>query len=240
MGITSMLAKAAYGQSSASNLDKATLVIEKGGVINVQFNPAQFTITERASYSLQERRKEDEPLINYNGTQLSTLNVQLIFNSAEFTSIQSIASAVKKLFGGGEDNDITKTIDRISKLTRIDGDQHRPSGVTFVWGVLSFAGFVESVGTTYTMFDKSGKPLSATVNLTIRGFNGNAGERYDPFQSPDRTKRRIMTEDASIWEMADKEYGDVREWRRIAEANDVMNPLDIPVGKALRVPSIND
>ena len=28
--------------------------------------------------------------------------------------------------------------------------------------------------------------------------------------------------------------------RRIADANDIMNPLDIPVGKVLKVPSINE
>ena len=61
-----------------------------------------------------------------------------------------------------------------------------------------------------------------------------------PLLSPDRTKARTMTEDNNIWNIAEKEYGDVREWRRIAEANNIMNPLDIPVGTVLKVPSIND
>ena len=90
------------------------------------------------------------------------------------------------------------------------------------------------------MFDKSGKPLRALVDLKLKGFNGGASEMLSPLLSPDRTKARTMTEDNNIWNIAEKEYGDVREWRRIAEANNIMNPLDIPVGTVLKVPSIND
>ena len=135
---------------------------------------------------------------------------------------------------------MTKTINKISALTKIDGDKHQPPGCVFVWGSLQFAGFVESVGVTYTMFDKSGKPLRATADLSMNGFNSAVTEQKSPLLSPDRTKARTMTEDNNIWNLAEKEYGDVREWRRIADANDIMNPLDIPVGTVLKVPSIND
>ena len=103
-----------------------------------------------------------------------------------------------------------------------------------------FSGFAENVGVTYTMFDKKGKPLRAIVDLTIAGYSGVLTEQKSPRMSPDRTKARTMTEDNNIWNMAQNEYGDVREWRRIADANGIMNPLDIPVGKVLRVPSINN
>ena len=242
MGITSMLTKAAIGKAGSVNSNKAVLMLLSGGneTIPVQFNPSQYRITESAQYSQQERRSETEPAVNYNGSKLSALSVQLIFNSSEFTSVESVINSVKSLFTGGDDNDITKTINKITSLTQIDGDTHMPPWCAFVWGSLQFVGYVETVGITYTMFDSSGKPLSALVDLTMRGFNGPVSERSSPKMSPDRTKARTMTEDATIWGMADKEYGSVREWRRIAEANNIMNPLDIPVGTVLRVPSIND
>ena len=245
MGIVSMIAKAALGGSSDSDGNKAKIVVtdEKGrevATIPVQFNPSQYTITDRPVYSERARNKEDEPAVNYNGSQLSTLSVQLIFNSAEFTSVESLVGQAKNMITGEEETDITETIDQITDLTRIDGSKHKPPNCTFVWGSLLFAGHVESVGVTYTMFDGSGKPISALVNLTMRGFNNPQGDRKSPRQSPDRSKSRVMTEDSNIWLVADREYGDVREWRRIAEANDIMNPLDIPVGSVIRVPSIND
>lgn len=245
MGIVSMIAKAALGEAAGSDGNKAKIVItdEDGNEtdsIPVQFNPSQYTITDRPVYSERARSKEDEPAVNYNGSQLSTLSVQLVFNSAEFTSVESVVGSVKSFLTGAEAKDITEMIDKITDLTRIDGDKHKPPNCTFVWGSLFFVGHVESVGVTYTMFDQSGKPISATVNLTMRGFNDPPSDRKSPKQSPDRSKSRIMTEDTNIWGMAAREYGDPGEWRRIAEANDIMNPLDIPVGTVLRVPSINE
>ena len=242
MGITSMIAKAALGSADSGKDNKALLVImgKSTEKIPVQFNPSQYSITHNVVYTQRERRNEDDPSVSYDGSRLSTLSVQLIFNSAEFTSVQSVVNSAKALLMGGPDNDITKTINKIVGMTKIDGDKHRPPDCAFVWGSMLFSGIVESVGVTYTMFDANGKPLSAVVNLTMKGSDLSSSLRTSPRQSPDRTKSRVLTEDANIWGIAKKEYGDVREWRRIAESNDITNPLDIPVGKVLRVPSIND
>ena len=240
MGITSTLTNAAVSALNSLVGAKAVIFVQGDKVdqIPVQFNPSDYSITSNAAYSQQTRRKDNEPVVNYNGTALSKLRVKLIFNSDDFLSAGGLAKSAEKLLLGGDD--MTKTINKISALTKIDGDKHQPPGCVFVWGSLQFAGFVESVGVTYTMFDKSGKPLRATADLSMNGFNSAVTEQKSPLLSPDRTKARTMTEDNNIWNLAEKEYGDVREWRRIADANDIMNPLDIPVGTVLKVPSIND
>ncbi len=240
MGLTSTLTNAATRAITSLVGSKAVIMVMGSTTeqIPVQFNPSQYSIVDRSSFSQQERNKDEEPVISYNGKGFSTLSVSLIFNSDEFFSISgTIKKAEEILTGSGKD--ITTTINKITALTRIGGDKHEPPGCVFVWGSLQFAGFVESVGVTYTMFDKTGKPLRATADLVMKGFNYAAGERNSPLQSPDRTKARTMTEDTDIWSMAEKEYGSSREWRRIADANDVMNPLDIPIGTILKVPSIN-
>ncbi len=241
MGITSALSQAAVKAAGKIIGTKAMIIVEgsEANPITVQFNPSEYSIKDSSQYSQRTRRKEDEPVVNYNGNNLSTLNVKLYFNDDSFSSAGSIVKSVTSLFTDSG-QDMTKTINKLSSLTRIDGDNHKPPGCIFVWGSLQFSGYAESVGVTYTMFDKSGKPLRAEVDLTLRGFNGGASEMLSPLLSPDRTKARTMTEDNNIWNIAEKEYGDVREWRRIAEANDIMNPLDIPVGTVLKVPSIND
>ena len=241
MSLTSTLVDAAVKAASKIAGTKAMIIVAGSSVeqIPVQFNPSEYRITDSSSYSQTERRKKDEPVVSYNGSRLSSLSVKLYFNSDEFFSASGAASAAMDMITGADEADITKSIDKISALTKIDGESHKPPGCVFVWGSLQFSCYAESVGVTYTMFDKTGKPLRAVVDLTMRGFNGALSERESPFMSPDRTKARTMTEDASIWSIAQKEYGDVREWRRIADANDIMNPLDIPVGRVLRVPSIN-
>ncbi len=241
MGFTSTLTNAAVKVAESIKSEKATLVIQGDSTeqVPVQFNPSEYRITSRSEYSQKSRRKKDEPVVSFNGNKLSTLNVKLYFDCDELTSLASLAGdAVSMITGQSSDNDITKTIDKITALTRISGDNHMPPGVVFVWGSLMFSGYADNVTVTYTMFDKKGKPLRAIVDLTISGVNGSSDERSSPFMSPDRTKARTLTEDSSIWSIAEKEYGDAREWRRIADANGIMNPLEIPVGTVLSVPAI--
>lgn len=243
MGLSTTLLKAAISVAEKLSSEKAMLVIagKSPEKLPVQFNPSEYKITERSSYSEKSRREKDEPVVNFSGRPMATMNVKLYFDCDEISSLASMAAgAVKALTGGGDAKDITKTIDKISALTIIDGESHKPTGVVFVWGAVMFSGFAENVGVTYTMFDNKGKPLRAIVDLTIVGFSGVLTEKKSPRMSPDRTKARTMTEDNNIWNIAQNEYGDVREWRRIADANGIMNPLDIPVGKVLKVPSINN
>ena len=242
MGFSTTLAKAAVKVAEKLSSAKAVLVIARGSgeQIPVQFNPSEYRITEGTKFSEETRRKKDEPVVDFNGRPLATLNVKLYFDCDVISSAGSLVSSAMSLLTGGSENDITKTIDKISSLTIIDGESHQPPGVVFAWGSLQFMGYAESVSTTYTMFDNKGKPLRAVVDLTIKGTNGAVSEKKSPLMSPDRTKARTMTEDNNIWNMALKEYGDMREWRRIADANGIMNPLDIPVGTVLRVPSIDN
>jgi nucleoid-associated protein YgaU len=45
-----------------------------------------------------------------------------------------------------------------------------------------------------------------------------------------------MTEGDSIWNMANKAYGDPGMWRVIADANDIDDPAKIEMGKDLIIP----
>ncbi|MBP5462028.1 MAG: hypothetical protein J6Y20_07895 [Lachnospiraceae bacterium] len=244
MGITSSIAEAALGAAAKLAGSKAVIGIvvedEVTEKLQVQFNPSEYRITNSASYSQTERRKEDEPVVNYNGAQFSKLSVKLYFNSDDFFSAAGAINSVASMVSGEEDKGVTGYIDWLTSLTKIEGQEHQPPKCIFAWGAVQFLGFAESVAVTYTMFDKSGIPTRAVVDLTMQGTNIAAGERKSPQESPDRTKARTLTEDTNIWSIARKEYGSSREWRRIADANNIMNPLDIPVGKVLRVPSIND
>ncbi len=250
MGLSSTLGNVVSNLASKFSGSKAVIInaADTSNPIEVQFNPAEYKITDSVSFNEEERRGDNEPVVTYSGTTTSTLNVKLYFDCDEMLSISTLKSKVQSLMSLTQEpnptdlmsSPILKQIDKIVELTKIDGDEHRPPQVAFVWGALQFAGFITSATTTYTMFDKAGRPLRATVDVVMKGSNIALDQRKSPLMSPDRTKARVLTEDSNIWSIAEKEYGDVREWRRIADANGIMNPLDIPVGKVLKVPSIND
>ena len=231
--------KKLIGKFSGKN---AAIVIngDKDNAIVAQFNPADYRIIERSEYSEAERRKENAPSVQFKGKPLASLNVKLYFDCDVIPSVASAVSGAVNFLTGKDSDGISNTVERLMALTVIEGEEHEPPTVEFVWGPTDFIGYAESVTATYTMFDNKGKPLRAVVDLSLRGTNGFLSEKKSPLMSPDRTKARVMTEDSNIWDIARNEYGDVREWRRIADANGIMNPLDIPVGEVLRVPSIND
>lgn len=218
------------------------LILKTAGpeAIPIQFNPAEYRISTASTYSERERTRKDDPVVSFGGNPMSYLSVRLYFNDDEPLTVTNAVNKVSDMLTGNKKDPMTKTIAKITSLTKIDGETHAPPNAAFVWGSTQFIGFVKNVATAYTMFDKSGKPLRAVVDLTMMGFTQLTDERGSPLMSPDRTKADTYTEDTNIFAIAEREYGDAREWRRIADANDIMNPLDIPVGTILKVPSINE
>ncbi len=199
--------------------------------IAVQFNPSEYSLVEKAEYSQVHRHKSDSPVLNFAGGKLPRLKMTLYFDTYRIKT-----SSLTDLLG--EEKDVSEQVEKIAKLRQIVGKVHRPPAVAFVWGSLKFIGCVNSVVSTYTMFAKTGKPLRAKVDVEFLALDTEDGSRRSPFESPDRTKIRVLSEDESLWNIAHKEYGEAGLWRCIAEANGIMDPLEIPSGTVIKVPAI--
>ncbi len=239
LSTTTLLSAAAYAAAAICGTTSASLVVllPIPTTIPVQFNPSEYKITYQAKYAEKERPKNDNPVVSFGGSPMSKLALRLYFDGESDYSDENLSGIANSKY---KEKDITKALGKISNLTRIVGSTHMPSPVVFIWGSMKYVGYVDNVSVAYTMFDKEGKPLRAVAEVSIMGFNADIGERVSPFMSPDRTKARTLTEDTNILNIAQNEYGDSREWRRIADANGIIDPLDIPVGQILKVPSIND
>lgn len=209
--------------------DAVIINLDKNEQIPVQFNPAEYSLIEGADYTHIPRQNSDSPVINFAGGKQPRLKMSLYFNTYH------VKSSPLDLV---EEEDVSEKVEKLAKLRQIVGESHRPPYVAFVWGSLKFIGFINSVTSTYTMFAKNGKPLRAKVDVEFLGAPNEDGSRRSPFESPDRTKIRILSEDESLWSIARKEYGDEGKWRYIAVANRIMDPLEIPVGTILKVPAI--
>jgi hypothetical protein len=129
--------------------------------------------------------------------------------------------------------------DKIMTLALVDADKHRPPLVMFSWGGFQFKGVVESLTMRYTMFLPDGKPCRATANLSIKEAK-TAKEQLEanPRNSPDHTKRRTVKIGETLALIAHEEYDDPAEWRRIADANGIMDPKDVKPGTVLTLPPI--
>jgi len=79
-----------------------------------------------------------------------------------------------------------------------------------------------------------GVPCRATMNITMVECEVADRKR----QSPDHAKLRRLKRGETLHTIAATEYNDAAQWRRIADANSIENPLDLEPGQELLIPPI--
>lgn len=208
--------------------------INNGRDIEVLFNPTEYNLSESANYAETSVPGIDGPLQQYVAGNSQTLTLSLMVDT----------SGRRVLLG---DNDVKEEaptsvvplVQLITSFLYIDGDLHRPPKATFCWGSLSFTGVITEVQQSYTMFTSDGMAVRAKLDLTFRSvMDVDKQQRQQPLQSPDRTKRRVVTAGTQLWNLALEEYGDAEQWRVIARANGIMDPLDLAPGQVLKIPAL--
>jgi hypothetical protein len=192
-----------------------------------------------------------ENLVSASGG-VSELSIELLFDSYSgygplgylADSAASAAAAKMGIPGQGMDDvnlDVNNVVTKFKDLIRYNPKLHRPPWIEFIWGEnLHFKGVVTNNRVEYTMFERDGTPVRATLSLTIMGDEMEAikKSKNKTFESPDRTKTRFLGFGEQLWALADAEYGDPAKWKPIAAANDVMNPRLAGSARQLRVPSL--
>ena len=223
--------------SQLSEITKAKLEIldrdgnKIGEDIEVLFNPAQYTLTESSEYYTESSASSNASPVMYSGGKAATLSMELFFDTGPVLTASGTGSASA--------TDVSLKVREFEELLYIKGELHSPPIVKFVWGSLSFMGVVTQISSTFTKFTESGMPIQAKLSLSLTAYSKQTDEkRKSPFESPDRTKCRVIREDYSIWDMAKNEYGDISKWKVIAEANNISNPLEIPPGTIIKIPAL--
>ncbi len=220
----------------------AMLKIEgKSGSASVfvcQFNPDEFQINTRGTFSKNTRMGKDTPIVQFIGGQASSLDLHLYFDTSTSYEIKTglLAARPKK----AQPSDVSFYANTLLQLVRIEGKEHRPPVVVFCWGSFSFGGFAESVSVKYTMFEKGGMPVRCEVFMRLIALDNEllSEERMSPKESPDRTKSVVFKEGMSLYDIAEEEYGDAGAWREIARANGILDPLSVEAGTRLVVPAL--
>ncbi len=214
-----------------NTVTKAKLLIEgENDPVQVEFNPAEYSLTNGIQYSEKNVPGLDGPIGQYICGNSTTLNVTFFFNTYNPPTLDNPQES---------GTDVTKYTKKIVKLTQINGKLHRVPKVTFSWGSIKFIGIITDVKESYTMFLTSGMPVRAKLDVTFKSVYNVADEkRISPFESPDRTKARVFTRGEALWSIAAQEYGDPKYWRVIAKENKILNPLEIAEGRVLKLPPL--
>ncbi len=192
--------------------------------IEFPFNPKEWAITHTAEWKVETTKKEVAPP-EFKGPKPATANVEIFLDESD-----------------KEGGDISKTVKRLKTLvapdpTSVSGNKPSAPHVLFEWGeAIRFKGYVTSVAVKYSMFRGQGTPIRGTVTVAMQEFP-QPDQKQNPTSggAPGRRTHRVVAGD-SLASVAYAEYGDPNAWRRLAEANNIDDPLRMRDGTVLSVP----
>lgn len=211
-------------------MEKAKLITEGNKEITVQFNPAEYQISNSVRYAEKTVVGFDGAINQFVAGSNAVLNLTLYFD----TYVPPGANGADE-----SGTNVTLKTREIVNLATIDGSLHRPTQVTFSWGAINFKGIITDVKESYTMFLSDGMPVRAKLDITLKSvFDSNSKKRQQPFESPDRTKYKRVQQGEYLWNYAYEEYEDADAWKIIAAANGLKHPLDIQPGQMLCIPAV--
>jgi nucleoid-associated protein YgaU len=110
--------------------------------------------------------------------------------------------------------------------------------LSFSWGVaMQYQVSLRRLAVTYDRFSPAGIPLAATANLQLQGFE----VRYPPTNpssgGPAGRAAHTVVAGENLIGLATTAYGTPHSWRAVAEANGLDDPLRLPPGRRLYLPS---
>jgi nucleoid-associated protein YgaU len=125
--------------------------------------------------------------------------------------------------------------------TEESAGQKKPSPplVVLHWGsISSFPAFVTSVSAKFTLFSSDGTPIRAVCSVSMEEMPGEEFRKQNPTSGSHEVRRvhRTVAGD-SLASVAFAEYGDPTAWRALAAFNEIDDPLRVPTGRVLLLPT---
>ncbi|GAA2997426.1 CIS tube protein [Actinokineospora diospyrosa] len=197
-----------------------------------QFNPNSLALAKNIEWRRKPSRMAGQTsLPEFVGSGPRTLSVE-IFLDATATHDNSVEERVEKL--------MVACVPTKQSLAR-----KKPASpwVRFEWGTAkttAFDGVLANLSVDYALFDVDGKPLRATCSLSIEEAGVDTPGQNPTSGSPGARRTHRVVAGDSLPLLAWQEYGDATLWRPIAEANDIDDPMVLPVGRELLLPGAAD
>lgn len=202
---------------------KETAEPVSGGVdITVQFNPQTLKLT----YA-NENKGGDQPK----------------GSSKQFTGKSTTKLAVELLFDTTHtDDDVRRWTARVGyfiKPKEQPGQNNKqvPPGVRFEWGTFRFDGVIDSLQETLDYFSENGTPLRSSLSLSMTQQDivfpeRSTGKLGKALGEPGKAPLNAARANDNVQGMAGRE-GKSKDWKAIAAANNIDDPLRLPAGKLL-------
>jgi hypothetical protein len=134
-------------------------------------------------------------------------------------------------------DDVRKLTSRLWQLA--ENDEGRLPQVRLVWGkTWNLPGVVVSVAERLDAIDGDGSPRRSWLRLKlVRTKEESDGAPQKTTQSAVQATGSGSGSGVRFDQLATESFGDPSRWRELAEHNDIADPLRVPAGSVLAVPS---
>ena len=122
-----------------------------------------------------------------------------------------------------------------------DGDIHQPRFLVIKWGGLSFNCRLLAVDIKYSLFDKSGNPLRAELEVDfLEDISDEQRAKLEDKKSPDIARTRTVLAGDSLPSLCRKVYGSENYYLALAEYNQIDHPREIQPGMEIHFPPLEE
>jgi hypothetical protein len=214
----------------------AKLEIEGDEPIECWFNPKDYSVQKANNWEIKPVVGAGLPRAQFGGGNARELSLELFFNSAPESDVGDITDRLFKMM-------------EVNKAFESSKNSGRPPMITFAWGGnLSFKAVAKSLSVQYTMFRPDGMPTRAQAKISLVQVQDAVGKsKGSGKKKPQNPTTRAIAglgshtirDGDSLQSIAYANYGDPAQWRAIAEANGIDDPLRVRRGQVLAIPRID-
>ena len=196
--------------------------------IDCLFNPQDYTISKTNVWTFKPTNSKDAPPAEFGGGLPQTYKLSLLLdttvkrpNAASNKTVTELANSLMKAF---------------------HGSGSAPQFVEFSWGAVKLPKAAPvSLSIRYAMFKPNGEPTRAFVDMELAQAEDNTsafkGQNPTTQSIPGLRVHRVRDGD-SLPSIAYEHYRDATQWRLIADANGVSDPLRLRRGTDLSIPRL--
>jgi nucleoid-associated protein YgaU len=215
-------------------MDKAWLTIETGGTIKCLFNPKDYTVTKANNWKAEAKQGATAAVPSFTGGNPWEMNLQLLFDASLLKPEATVKDTTTMLFDA-----MNATV---GEGAGKGGKQNtmRPPQITFNYGWFSFVGVTKSLSVQYTLFTDEGDPIRADVRLSLMKWEPELKGQNPTTRAEGGLGAHVVRDGDSLPSIAHQVYGDPTQWRAIAVANGIDDPLSLRSGSALSVPRLGE
>ena len=200
------------------------------GSYTVLINPDSYQTETNIHYSDEAGLGAPDSELRFQYIPSGQVSFKLIFDGTNL-----IANAPKKLKG----KSVTQQINALEKITRYEGEIHRPYYLKLTWGNFLFKGVLVSLVINYKLFKPNGDPLRAEGTATFK----TSSLMQESFlkarkTSPDLTHEQLIRSGDRLPNLCQNIYEGTNYYIQVAKSNSLDHFRKLQPGQILEFPPL--